>query len=508
MKNFASLIVALLLFALCPAVLGAEPTGDSSPVGDKWALVVGISRFKDPSINLQYAAKDATDFAQYLIKEAGFAPDHVKVLTNEEATQKRIMSELGSKWLPRVAAPEDLVVVFVSSHGSPSEMDVQGVNYIVAHDSDPEDLYTTAIEMQDLIGTISRRVHSKRVVVFLDSCHSGGATATTTGAKGIKRTSNFDLSKVPIGHGQYLISSSQQDQVSWELKSQPNGAFTYCLLEVLRRNQDATIPEVFRILKDNVQRTVLKERGALQTPVERSSWSGPAISLTVPPTTPQTAVALTQTAATSARVDVGMTQTTVASSQPAATTAPSQVVPEGIAVLPASADRMTANIRQIPPNMKVLWGVVRDRSELTSLPAKFDERVFRDLRSKFGNKVLGPLFVRETLEQNKFALNTPDDWRRLAQALQARYLISSTIDEASWDTSVMSNKYGLVVSSTLISGETGLPISEVKSLRVKKAPFQGDIGGGRKYFENTVAPEAANEVAKILSKRLAESRTR
>jgi hypothetical protein len=39
------------------------------PVADKWALVVGISNFKDASINLKYAAKDATDFRNYLISK-------------------------------------------------------------------------------------------------------------------------------------------------------------------------------------------------------------------------------------------------------------------------------------------------------------------------------------------------------------------------------------------------------------------------------------------------------
>src|SRR6185369_9538657 len=33
------------------------------PIKDKWALVIGISKFKDPTINLQYASKDAKDFA-------------------------------------------------------------------------------------------------------------------------------------------------------------------------------------------------------------------------------------------------------------------------------------------------------------------------------------------------------------------------------------------------------------------------------------------------------------
>ncbi|MFN8555049.1 MAG: caspase family protein, partial [Candidatus Obscuribacterales bacterium] len=64
------------------------------PIRDKWALVVGISEFENPKLNLRYSAKDAADFASYLTNSAGFAPDHVKILLNKDATQRRILSEL------------------------------------------------------------------------------------------------------------------------------------------------------------------------------------------------------------------------------------------------------------------------------------------------------------------------------------------------------------------------------------------------------------------------------
>lgn len=508
-----------------------EPEGDiDAAVGDKWALVVGISKFKNPSINLKYAAKDATDFADYLVREAGFAADHVKVLTDEQATQKHIMSELGSKWLPRVAAPSDLVVIFISSHGSPSEMDLQGVNYIVAHDSDPDDLYTTAIEMQDLVGAITKRVHAKRIVVLLDSCHSGGAA--TEGAKGLKRSSNFDLTKVPLGKGQFVISSSQQDQVSWELKSQPNGAFTYCLLETLRRNKDATISEIFRGLKDRVQQAVLRERGAVQTPVARNNWIGNSVSLHVPVSNPHGGLDSTQVIASLPGTPPTTPITTppvVPTRPPTITTAPTvplkiqptagaqtQIATQPTAELPSMNNiailpcRPTTNvqIRQLPPGYKVLWGLVRNASETAGIPNKVDERIFRDLRSRFGQLVLGPHATREALQENALASDgtltpsSPEQWRKIGDALHARFLVASSIDEVGWDTSVMSNKYNLVISSKLISAETGTVISELNSVRVKKAPFHGDVSGGRKYFENEVSPEAADQVAKAFSKQL------
>ncbi|MBZ0187929.1 MAG: caspase family protein, partial [Candidatus Obscuribacterales bacterium] len=73
------------------------------PIKDKWALVVGISKFKEEKFNLKFAAKDAVDFARFLTQECSFASDHVLVLTDDKATRANVLGALGGKWLPRLA---------------------------------------------------------------------------------------------------------------------------------------------------------------------------------------------------------------------------------------------------------------------------------------------------------------------------------------------------------------------------------------------------------------------
>lgn len=96
-----------------PAAGQALADSVNKPVRDKWALIVGIGDFNSDKIpKLKYATKDARDFYNYLIKEANFAPDHVRILLDGKATQRRIMSELGSKFLARLARPDDMIVLF------------------------------------------------------------------------------------------------------------------------------------------------------------------------------------------------------------------------------------------------------------------------------------------------------------------------------------------------------------------------------------------------------------
>jgi tetratricopeptide (TPR) repeat protein len=255
------------------------------PIRDKWALIIGTGRFKDPKINLRYAAKDAQDFSDFLIKERNFAPDHVQLLTNEAATRANILSLLGSKWLPRVAEKDDLVVIYFSTHGSPSSLDIGGVNYLVAYDTDPADLYATGIAMQDLARIIKARVHSDRVMLVLDACHSG-VTAPASG-KSIVRAGNIDVDPIVQGTGQLVISSSKPDQRSWESQRYEGSVFTRYLIDGFRKNGSMTkLGDAYSYMEAEVQREVLRDRGLLQTPVMRSKWRGSDLILGVKPAAP------------------------------------------------------------------------------------------------------------------------------------------------------------------------------------------------------------------------------
>lgn len=251
----------------------AMASGNDRPVTGKWALVVGVSNFKDSSINLKYAAKDATDFKNFLVNTEHFKPDHVKLLTDESATRENIIGLMGDKWLATHVKPNDLVVVYVSSHGSRSQDDAGGVNFLVAHDTNKNSLLATGIPMQWLTKMIKEQVHSDRVVLILDVCHSGAAGQ---GSKALSRAAALDPRVIAIGSGQLIICSSQAEQVSWESANYENSVFTKRLIEALQCNKDqTTIMEAYKRLKILVESEVLHDRAELQTPVLwNKGWTG------------------------------------------------------------------------------------------------------------------------------------------------------------------------------------------------------------------------------------------
>ncbi len=269
-------------------------TGPTGPVEQKWALVIGISKFADRNIpSLNYTAGDAQAFAELLSDPAvgKFPKANVHVLTDGQATTKSIKEELN--WIARHAQANDMVVIYLATHGSPREADsVGGLNYIVTYDTeihstdhpDEDALYATALPMVDLSSAVASRLHALRTLVVLDTCFSGGATKN--GGKNSVRMmgaglanaapSPSALQRMSEGSGRIVMAASQVDQESLESDTLRHGYFTYFLLKQLRDSKGMKpLSQVYADVQHDVSERVAadgKAEGLHQNPVmDRSS---------------------------------------------------------------------------------------------------------------------------------------------------------------------------------------------------------------------------------------------
>lgn len=255
----------------------------NKPIQDKWALVVGISSFQDASLNLRFAAKDAVDFRNFLVNQAGFQADHVKLLTDHEATRANIVALLGDKWMKRVVKADDLAVVYISSHGTQAASQVGGTNFIVPYEGNAHNIVFSGIPMQWFLAGLKDLVHSDRICVFLDVCHSGAAAIekgeskftqeldkdiTAVGGKSLYRIRDIGETALASPPGQVVVAASQADQISWESKRYSNSVFTRRLIEGLSLNgKETTLQQAFVYLRDRVEEEVLRDRTQIQAPV-------------------------------------------------------------------------------------------------------------------------------------------------------------------------------------------------------------------------------------------------
>ncbi|MGH9800169.1 MAG: caspase family protein, partial [Blastocatellia bacterium] len=216
-----------------------------------------------------------------------FKKSNVALLTDAEATTNRIKSEI--EHIREVAGPEDLVVIYISTHGSPRDPSSLDVNYIVTHDTNPDRLWATSLPMVDVVRDANKMIRAQRMVTFLDTCFSGSATKAGTflgGATVVASNSssdrtdgskaiNFDrgvsqkmISQPGSGIGRVIITASQPTESSWESDKLQNGVFTYFLIQALKQNKGMTpIGGVFNFLSDQVSQRVREEKKSPQRPM-------------------------------------------------------------------------------------------------------------------------------------------------------------------------------------------------------------------------------------------------
>lgn len=373
-----TLCLLLVLGLLQPPASGAG-SATNRPIKDKWALIVGISEFQDPRHNLHYAAKDARDFRNYLVKEARFAPSHVKLLTDSDATRVNILEELGDRWLPRVVGPDDLVVLYISSHGSPPDADVVGVNYVIAHDTDLRSLYATGIATQEMIRMIRMRIKSDRIVVVLDACFSGAATdPDPTGAY---KQRSLDVDEFVHGTNQLVICSSQPDETSAESSALNNGVFTHYLIEGLRQHGlDTKLADAFSYCREKVQEYAQRIHRT-QTPVMKSKWEGSGLILAALPGDPRSSTDETPQVAT--------TQPPAVAASPPPLVIASAVPPTSAVLMQSSTAQSDGAVSETPA-ANVQWGTNQKAGDKAEKAGQLGEaeQHFRQavaVAEKFGN---------------------------------------------------------------------------------------------------------------------------
>jgi hypothetical protein len=237
---------------------------DLGTVGQKWALVVGISRFQpetgaDP---LKCSAADASSFADLLRDpEIGrFPAKQVFCLTDEKATTAAIKARLNT--IATKAKSEDIVLVYISTHGSSRSDDIKQVSYLLTYDTDTtskDDIFGSALPMVEISGIVSTRCTAQRTVLIFDTCHSGAGAASQT-------LSGEDVDRLREGAGRYILSSCEADQRSYEDAS--HGYFTASLVELLRARKGCVrMGELFTNVQKQVSDRVSREAGKLQRPV-------------------------------------------------------------------------------------------------------------------------------------------------------------------------------------------------------------------------------------------------
>lgn len=223
-----------------------------------YILSIGIDKYNDGSINLKYAAKDASDLEQALLRQSAtvYKPRniHYELLADDKATKKNITGKIDE--LSGIIKPDDGFVLFVAGHG----VLLQNQYYMLTHDYEGSVREDNMISSNEIV-EMSKKIKSLSQLFIFDTCHAGGVDTIVSGLYDARMSV---LAKKMGLHIYASASSMQEAQDGY----QGNGLFTYTLLDGLNNRKEAD--------KNNDSKISMVELGgyAKQVTTERSKEIG------------------------------------------------------------------------------------------------------------------------------------------------------------------------------------------------------------------------------------------
>ena len=200
-----------------------------------YLLVVGVSKYPG-DYELEFPAKDASDFSGYMVKQKGRLYDEVvtRVLLDQAANRASVLE--GLNWLREKVGERDAGVLFIAGHGDnvdkgyyfipgdpnalPAAGEVKSAKQmdVWKHENGPNRWVPGEEISKTLLGL------KGRAAFFIDTCHAGQivrGNASMTGA----------LNEIDEEKGVIIFASSTGKETSQEDEKWGNGAFTKAILE-------------------------------------------------------------------------------------------------------------------------------------------------------------------------------------------------------------------------------------------------------------------------------------
>ncbi|KAF0158086.1 MAG: wd40 repeat subgroup [Syntrophaceae bacterium] len=193
-----------------------------------YILAVGIDRYRDASINLKYAAKDARDFIAQLSDKAKtiYHPSniHLTTLVNGEAGKPNILAAI-DKLAVRVKHG-DSFIFFNASHG----LLLQSQYYIVTGSfAGSLDRSASLISSNEIV-EMSKKIKALSQLFIFDTCHAGGVDTIVSGLYDAR------MSVLAKKMGLHIYASAGSVETALD-GYQGNGLYTHSLLEGLKNGE-------------------------------------------------------------------------------------------------------------------------------------------------------------------------------------------------------------------------------------------------------------------------------
>lgn len=231
----------------CLAGCGDLLTGDADTGKKNWAVIVGVSSYQSPTLNLKWADEDALDFYDVLRRTKNWETDKITLLTNGSATKDAIKSAIAG--LAKRVSADDHVVFYFSGRGSygpdqPPFDEGDGLDeFLVPFDALPN--APSRDLSDDELEALFSALPTNNVLIILDTGFAAlGRSASgrekclvragAGGSRGVSPRSIDGMGHDLARPGYLLVTAAQAGEAPVENNQMRNGVFTYFFVEGLR----------------------------------------------------------------------------------------------------------------------------------------------------------------------------------------------------------------------------------------------------------------------------------
>ena len=246
-----------------------------------FAIVCGTTRYASPSMNLTFAGKDAADMASAIRVSArrlfGAKRVHLTLLTDHpgaEGSGAPSRENLRQAFeAARMAKPDDILVVYLSGHGTTAP---DGEYWYLTREarstdlSDPQVRAASGVSSSELTEWV-KAVPTTKQVMILDTCAAGAAAAKLSEPRALSSDQVRAIERLKDRTGLYVLMGAAADAVSYEASRYGQGLLTYTLLQgmrgaALRDDEYVDVARLFGHAADEVPRLATSV-GGIQRPV-------------------------------------------------------------------------------------------------------------------------------------------------------------------------------------------------------------------------------------------------
>jgi len=221
-------------------VPAAGPLAGRSIYTNSWALLIGINKYPNlpPDLSLHYAVKDVNDLRDELIRDYGFAPNHITVLTESQATKQNIFDALNDLTDSGHVGEDDRVLVYFSGHGQTVNTSFGGdMGFLVPEDANvdlkrPNNIgpYNRSCLSMSWLRNTLQSCPAKHVLILADACYSG----LLAQSRAPETLNTAVVAEMATLRSRQVMTAGTKGQTSLEFGEYGHGAFTYKLIEQLK----------------------------------------------------------------------------------------------------------------------------------------------------------------------------------------------------------------------------------------------------------------------------------